>query len=53
LENGMKKGVGLVMPALAGCSTSLDRDNMVAVSTIFGTVAGALLGYELFGSGTG
>jgi surface antigen len=53
-ENGMKKmSVGIVRLALVVCSTASDRDNIVATGTIFGTIAGALLGYELLGSGTG
>ena len=52
-ERHEKMAVGILMLALAGCSTASDRDNIVATSTIFGAVAGALLGYELLGSGTG
>ena len=48
-----KMAVGLVMLALAGCTSSSDRDNMVATGTIFGAIAGGLIGYQLIGSGTG
>ena len=52
-ERHKKMAVGILMLALAGCSTASDRNNIVATSTIFDAVAGALLGYELLGSGTG
>ena len=52
-ERHEKMAVGIMMLALAGCSTASDRDNIVATGTTFGAVAGALLGYEFLGSGTG
>ena len=39
--------------SLVGCSNTSDRDNIVAVSTIFGAIAGGFIGYELIGSGSG